>query len=307
MTRPPAPPLGLVDPAAHWPVDALDLDAYLRRVGHRGAVAPDGRTLRALHRAHVAAITFENLDVMLGRGVEVDLPRVQDKLVRAGRGGYCYEHGVLFGAVLQRIGYRVDRLLARTGDPAESPRPRSHLVLRVDDGDQVWLADVGFGSGLLEPLPLVEDAPRRQGRWEYRLRRGLDGAWRLQERTTGDWITLLTFTEEPQYPVDVEVANHNTATSPHSPFTRQRVVVRKDDESVRRLIDREYAWESPGRPTRSRALMDEEYADALADEFALTLSPAEIRALLDSLPAPDAEAPTAPDFELRSPIGGHRA
>ncbi|SCG37459.1 arylamine N-acetyltransferase family protein [Micromonospora humi] len=307
MNRPPTTPLGLVDPAAHWPVDALDLDAYLRRVGHRGPVTPDGATLRALHRAHVAAITFENLDVMLGRGVEVDLPRVQDKLVRAGRGGYCYEHGVLFGAVLQRIGYRVDRLLARTGDPAESPRPRSHLVLRVDDGDRVWLADVGFGSGLLEPLPLVEDEPRRQGRWEYRLRHGLDGAWRLQERTTGDWVSLLTFTEEPQYPVDVEVANHNTATSPHSPFTRQRVVVRKDDESVRRLIDREYAREIPGHPARSRSLTDEEYADALAGEFGLALNPAEIRALLDSLPAPDAGAAVAPDVELRAAAGGRRA
>ncbi|MFI2713351.1 arylamine N-acetyltransferase [Micromonospora sp. NPDC018662] len=307
MTESPAPPLGLVDPAAHWPADDLDLDAYLRRVGHRGAVTPDGRTLRDLHRAHVAAITFENLDVRLGRGVAVDLPRVQDKLVRAGRGGYCYEHGVLFGAVLQRLGYRVDRLLARTGDPAETPRPRSHLVLRVDDGDRAWLADVGFGSGLLEPLPLAEDAPRRQGRWEYRLRRGLDGAWRLQERADRDWSTLLTFTEEPQYPVDVEVANHNTATSPHSPFTRQHIVVRKDDESVRRLIDREYTEERPGQPARARSLTDQEYAAALVDDFGLPLGPTEIGALLALLPPPGTEPPTAPDLELRFPTGGHRA
>ncbi|MFI5837703.1 arylamine N-acetyltransferase [Micromonospora sp. NPDC051300] len=219
MTPPPASPPGPVDLAAHWPVDALDLDAYLRRVGHRGPVTPDGATLRALHRAHVAAIT----------------------------------------------------------------------------------------SGLLEPLPLVEDAPRRQGRWEYRLRRGPDGAWRLRERATDDWVTVQTFTEEPQYPVDVEVANHHTATDPRSPFTRQRVVVRKDDESVRRLIDRAYTWESPGHPTRCRTLTDEEYADALVGEFALTLSEDEIRALVNSLPPPDADAAVAPDLELRSPTGGHRA
>ncbi|MBQ1036762.1 arylamine N-acetyltransferase [Micromonospora sp. C81] len=130
MTLRQASPLGAIGPTTHWLIDALDLDAYLRRVGYRGPTTPDGMTLRNLHRAHIAAITFENLDVMLGRGVEVDLPRVQDKLVHAGRGGYCYEHGVLFGAVLQHLGYRVDRLLARTGDPAEQPRPRSHLVLR---------------------------------------------------------------------------------------------------------------------------------------------------------------------------------
>ncbi|MBY8872481.1 arylamine N-acetyltransferase [Micromonospora sp. PLK6-60] len=305
MTATPAPPLPVPDPARHWTPDALDLDAYLKRVGHRGPVAPDGRTLRELHRAHVAAIPFENLDVLLGRGIAVDLARVQDKLVHAGRGGYCYEHGVLFGAVLQRLGYRVDRLLARTGDPAEQPRPRSHLVLRVDDGDLVWLADVGFGSGLLEPIPLVEGNPRRQGAWHYQLRRGADGGWRLQERTTGAWSTLLTFTEEPQYPVDVEVANHNTATSPQSPFTQRCIVVRKGDATVRRLIGRDYAEERPGAAPRSRSVTDEEYGSLLAGTFGLALDPAELRALLATLPPPGADQPTAPDLELRRPTGDH--
>ncbi|MFI6259353.1 arylamine N-acetyltransferase [Micromonospora zamorensis] len=307
MTLRQASPLGAIGPTTHWLIDALDLDAYLRRVGYRGPTMPDGMTLRNLHRAHIAAITFENLDVILGRGVEVDLPRVQDKLVHAGRGGYCYEHGVLFGAVLEHLGYRVDRLLARTGDPAEQPRPRSHLVLRVDDGDQVWLADVGFGSGLLEPLPLVEGTPQRQGAWEYQLRLGEDGAWRLRERTTDSWTTLLTFTEEPQYPVDVEVANHNTATSPHSPFTQQCIVVRKHDTAIRRLIGRDYSEERPGDLTRTRSLTDEEYGAVLDSEFSLALSPPEIRALIATLPPPDGDRPTAPDLELRPPTGDHDA
>ena len=287
----------------HWNVDALDLDAYLRRIGHRGPVAPDGTTLRRLHRAHVASIAFENLDVMLGRGIDVELSRVQDKLVHAGRGGYCYEHGVLFGAVLQRIGYRVDRLLARTGDPVEKPRPRSHLVLRVDDGEQVWLADVGFGSGLLTPLQLTENDPQQQGAWEYRLRRGADAAWRLQERVTDTWTTILTFTEEPQYPVDIEVANHNTATSPSSPFTQQSIVVGKDDVSVRRLIGREHTEDRPGSGVRARSLTDEEYATTLVAEFGLSLDPTEFRALLATLPPPDGARLPSPDLELRSPTG----
>ncbi|MFV2115938.1 arylamine N-acetyltransferase [Micromonospora sp. LOL_025] len=307
MPLPQAPPLGDVGPTTHWRTDALDLDAYLCRIDHRGPITSDGATLRDLHRAHIAAITFENLDVMLGRGVEVDLPRVQDKLVHAGRGGYCYEHNVLFGAVLQQLGYRVDRLLARTGDPAEQPRPRSHLVLRVDDGDQVWLADVGFGSGLLEPLPLIEGDPQRQGAWKYQLQRGADGAWRLRERATDTWTTLLTFTEEPQYPVDVEVANHNTATSPHSPFTQQCIVVRKDDIAIRRLIGRDYSKESPGIATRTRSLTDEEFGAVLNAEFGLALSPPEIRALVATLSPPGEDRPVIPDPELRPPTGNHDA
>jgi N-hydroxyarylamine O-acetyltransferase len=78
-----------------------------------------------LHRAHLAAIPFENLDVVLGPRVSVELDRIQDKLVRGRRGGYCYERNLLFAAVLQRLGYPVQRLLARVGDDPVRPRPRT--------------------------------------------------------------------------------------------------------------------------------------------------------------------------------------
>jgi len=47
----------------------------------------------ALHRAYVPAIPFGNLDVILGRGISVELDDIQAKLVQRKRGGYCYEHG----------------------------------------------------------------------------------------------------------------------------------------------------------------------------------------------------------------------
>lgn len=137
-----------------WNVGALDLSAYLDRISYHGPAAPAAAALAALHRAHVAAIPFENLDVILGRGVSVELPDIQAKLIHARRGGYCYEHGLLFAAVLQRLGYPVARLLARVGEDLVRPRPRTHLAVAVTVGDTRWLADVGFGSGLQEPIPL---------------------------------------------------------------------------------------------------------------------------------------------------------
>src|SRR5579862_6589879 len=101
-----------------WSVATLDLDAYLERIGYAGPAGklePSGKTLGALHRAHLAAIPFENLDIMLGRGVKVDLESIAAKLVHARRGGYCFEHGQLFGAALERLGFEVERLLARVG------------------------------------------------------------------------------------------------------------------------------------------------------------------------------------------------
>ncbi len=276
--------------AAHWDSSRLDLDAYLRRVGHDGPLAADLATLTALHRAHLAAIPFENLDVILGRGVSVDLPDVAAKLVDRRRGGYCYEHATLFGAALERVGFEVDRILARTGDPLEHPRPRSHAVLLVTSpttGER-WLADVGFGSGLLAPLALVADGPHTQGAWTYELVRGAsarDGAWRLRELQADGWATILTFTEEPMYPVDVEIANTNTATSPTSPFTQRPVLVLKDEARVRRLAGREHSIEGPGLETAREEYTDAQVAALLREVFGDALSAEDVDAVVASLPA----------------------
>ena len=189
-----------------WTTDQLDLHAYLNRIGHTGPLTADATTLAALHRAHVVmAIPFENLDVILGRGISVALPDVQRKLVEARRGGYCYEHGLLFAAVATRLGFTAQRLLARVGD-LERPRPRTHLVtLLTDPSGEAWLADPGFGSGLLTPLPLRADAEATQGAWTYRLRRLDDGRWQLQEAAAGEaWQPLYAFEIAVHHAVDVE-------------------------------------------------------------------------------------------------------
>jgi DNA-binding LacI/PurR family transcriptional regulator/arylamine N-acetyltransferase len=275
---------------SEWHTDRLDLDAYLRRVGYSGPLEANGQTLAALHRAHVGAIAFENLDIILGRGISVDLEDVQAKLVDRRRGGYCYEHGTLFGAVAERLGFQVDRLLARTGDPAEHPRPRSHLVLRVATPGETWLADVGFGSGLLAPLPLAETGPHRQGAWEYELRQGSGSAWRLRQSDGQSWTTILTFTEEPQHFVDIDGANYNTSTNPNSPFVQRPIVVRKDAASVRQLLGREYSIERPGQPAERRRLTDAEFAELLRSDFGPVLTEAEVSALVAALPVEITEA-----------------
>jgi N-hydroxyarylamine O-acetyltransferase len=90
-----------------WNSDELDLDAYLDRTGYRGPLDPNAATLRGLHRCHVETIPFENLEIMLGRPVDLDLGSLQAKLVTQRRGGYCYEHNLLFAAVLERLGYAI--------------------------------------------------------------------------------------------------------------------------------------------------------------------------------------------------------
>jgi N-hydroxyarylamine O-acetyltransferase len=254
---------------SEWEVERLDLAAYLDRIG-----TTETATLAELHRAHLAAIPFENLDIRLGRGIAVDIDSIQTKLVAARRGGYCYEHGLLFAAALERLGYPLQRLLARVGGYTEAPRGRTHMALLVDAGGRRWLADVGFGSGLLEPLPFETGGEHRQGGWTFRLRPAGPG-YELQELRPDGWITRYGFAEERQYPADVVVANHFTSTFPRSPFVTRAVVVRKDERSLTELIDRTLTVTRPDFTTTVREV---EPAEVLP-ELGLQLSPDELRGL----------------------------
>jgi N-hydroxyarylamine O-acetyltransferase len=258
--------------ADEWQAGHLDLSAYLSRVGYDADLAPTGHTLAALHRAHVAAIPFENADIMLGRGVAVDLPAIQDKLVRRRRGGYCFEHGQLLAAALETLGYRVDRLLARVGGPRDA---RTHLVLKVQAGGRSWLADTGFGTGLLEPLPFGDTQAHTQYGWTYRLLDNGQQSWRLQEHKDDRWTTLYWFDDQPQHHADVLVANHFTSTYPGSSFVRQLVVIRKDTAGLRRLTGRRLSITHRGRASDERYLDDSDFASTLTGTFGLQLSAAE--------------------------------
>jgi N-hydroxyarylamine O-acetyltransferase len=210
--------------ASVWEVERLDVDAYLSRIGYHGPLEPTAEILAELHRAHAESIPFENLGVVLGHGISLDIGDIQDKLIRSRRGGYCYEHNLLFSALLERFGFEVTRLVARVNP--DRPGPRTHMTLNVTIGGRVWLADVGFGAALLEPIPLVDGAESRQGEWTNGVRRDADGLWRLRTRDDDAWNDLYAFTGEPQHPNDYRVYNHFTSTHPASPFVGQLVAIR---------------------------------------------------------------------------------
>lgn len=83
--------------------DTIDIDAYFKRIGYSGSREATAGTLHALHLAHVTSIPFENLDILLGRPIRLDIPSLQQKLVTGRRGGYCFEQNMFFAAVLEGV------------------------------------------------------------------------------------------------------------------------------------------------------------------------------------------------------------
>ena len=56
------------------------LTSYLTRIGYTGPIEPTLDVLCAVHRAHLLTISYENLDIHLGRPVTLDLPTIFDKI-----------------------------------------------------------------------------------------------------------------------------------------------------------------------------------------------------------------------------------
>jgi N-hydroxyarylamine O-acetyltransferase len=251
----------------------LDLSAYAARVDYGGEFLPTIEVLDALHLAHATHIPFENLDVLAGRPVRLDIESLWRKLVSGGRGGYCFEHNSLFAAVLEAAGFRVRRLAARVRMGAAGIRARSHMLLAVEAGGGQWLADVGFGAdGLLLPVPFRMDIASPQFAWKYRLVQ--EGAsFVLQSWRQEGWTDLYAFGLEEQHPIDFEVANYYTSTYPES-FFRKALLAQLPGPDLRlMLFNRKLIERTAEGATETPVIGDEALRQVLATRFGLTVPP----------------------------------
>lgn len=208
----------------------FDLDGYLERVGLRGRPS-----IHQVHRAHVSAIPFENLDPRRGIPVSLDEEALIGKLIEARRGGYCFEQNLVLKAGFEALGAEVDPLLARVrrGSSQGLVRPRTHLLLRVTTDRGVWHADVGFGVGsLLEPIPFGPGPVHELSGWRWRVVE--DGPeFVLQEWEDDAWVDLYGFVPEPVPLVDIATSNWYTCTHPRSPFVTGLIVATHRDDGTR--------------------------------------------------------------------------
>jgi N-hydroxyarylamine O-acetyltransferase len=263
-----------------WAPEQLDVAAYLRRIGldRDEPLKPDEDTLARLQAAHQAAIPFENADIVLGRGIDLDLDAIQRKLVTARRGGYCHEHNLLFAAVLEDIGFSVTRLTARVrAGGGATLRPRTHMTLVVRLDDTEFLTDVGFGANApAEPIPLRPGIEVDQGAWSYRLVEGPPDGWILSTYEANRWTDLYSFGLEPAHPVDYVVATHYTSTHPNSPFSKVlRVALDRMVLGGRRL------HELRPEGLRPRGILDDDaFVNALTHTFRLHLTEPDIAELV---------------------------
>lgn len=250
----------------------LDLDAYFERIGWDGATHPCFDTLASLVRAHMAAVPFENLNVLLGWPVRLDLEGLQAKLVGARRGGYCFEQATLFAAVLERLGFRPVRHSARvTMMTPRSEATRSHMFLTVPLHEGRFVVDVGFGSlAPTFPVPLLDGEHSRVEETTHWMTRDGD-FWVLRAKSADKIVNGWVSTLEQDFPIDFEMANHYIATHPASPFVN-RILMRAITRDGRvTIMNRDVTIWRGNMPHASQLANRTELRALLAEHFGFDL------------------------------------
>lgn len=254
----------------------MDLGRYLARIGYRGSLRPTVETLRALHRAHLATVPYENLDIQLGDPPPLVPEAVCDKIVRRRRGGYCYELNLAFAQLITAIGLDVAYTMAAVGRRDE-PEPAwgNHLALVVRLDGQRWLADVGVGDGFLEPLPLRAGI-HRQGPFRYVLEPG-DHWWVGHHQwgaIEGYWLS-----DDPRDYTDFVPYHLHQATSPESPFVRTLLVQQPRREHTITLRAATLTIAGPAGKRTVHLASHDEFVAVLREEFGLPVADLDTRRL----------------------------
>lgn len=268
--------MSTVDP---WNIAALDLEGYLTRVGVPRR-PPSRGALDQLHESHIQTFTFDNIDVLLDQHPGVELPAISDKFVGRGRGGYCFEHSVLFAAAVERLGYRVHRRLGRVGDPTQSAR--DHMVVEVVLDDERLLADPGFGMSLPRPIALTHGAQVDHRGRLYRMQRiRAEGgvSWELQRQRGTEWERMHTTDELTVHPVDVTMGHQYTST--HSAFRSQLMLSLFGEDGTHTTVTHNaVTLRRPESETEHRPLEADEL-DQWLDRLRVPLTPRERQRLHD--------------------------
>lgn len=252
----------------------IDLDAYFQRIQYTGSRTPTLETLHALAAAHVQAIPFENIDVLLGAPIDLEPVALEHKLVHARRGGYCFEQNGLMLAVLQTMGYRAQPISARVRyqRPREFTPPRTHLFVRVELTES-WLVDVGIGAmSVTSALRLADEGEQATPHEPRRLLRE-NGRIYHQAKLGAEWVDVNEFTLEEMPMIDRVVGNWFTSMHPQSHFRNRLLVARAAPDGGRiALLDRELSIrDRRGHANRRTIATQDELLDVLREHFAIDL------------------------------------
>lgn len=250
----------------------FNVEEYLNRIGYKGPLEVSAKTLWDLHVGHVTHIPFENLNPLQGKPVLLNRDDLFEKIVRRNRGGYCFEMNGLFSHVLKELRFNVTDVFARVYRPDFGFSGRAHQVLIVDVEGQRWMADVGFGgNGPIAPVKILEGEDQEQYGRYYRMKSHPVHEHVLEFKVEEGYETVYSFTSEPCYPMDYDIASYFTSTHPESVFCNVLMCTKPTKAGRVSIFDRNLKIIEDGKITETTLESDAQINQALEMHYGITM------------------------------------
>ena len=216
------------------------LQACLARIGFEGEVSLTKECLDDLIFSCQTHVPYDNLDVFdYGREVRIDGESLYNKIVVAGRGGYCFELNGFFYRILKGLGFDVAPCFCRIMFGADKPEENfiDHRASIVTIEGQRFFCDVGTGA----PMPLAA-LSMEEGVWtntrgmEFCIRQSKERGWYELIRKVGEYPDGspigkrdLYFLDAAVQEMDFEIPNFYVQTKADAlPHVRRMVSVKTE-------------------------------------------------------------------------------
>lgn len=204
--------------------------SYLAFLGFDHVPDPSLDTLKALHRAHIYTVPFENYSMGARMKPPATLPELHHAVTVENRGGICFETARLMGAAMTTIGFDHRPVLASVAGAAATPA--THQLFLVNLGDSEWIFDIGYGAqGPRGVLPLRDGAVSAHGVLSTSVTLSPQGAadtWTVSvmEHAVGEqtWRAIYSFTPDSATHATIDTAHRYTAHAPTSLLRIHKVI-----------------------------------------------------------------------------------
>ena len=248
----------------------MNVKRILERIEYQGSTATHLDTVAALQRQFMHKVPFENLDLHLGRTIQLDSESVFEKVVTRGRGGFCFEVNEVFLQLLLGLGFaatRVASTVLKNGGDAGTPHPFDHETVIVSVDGRQWLADVGFGHAPFAPLPLDNELPQQGEAGTFRLQND-NNHYRLEwEHQPGRWQALHRVDPTPRKWQEFASRCAYLQTAHDSNFTFKRLCTMATERGRVTLSGNRLTLNG-----QNEEFVDEaDYQRVLKEQFAITL------------------------------------
>jgi len=202
------------------------LSSYFKKL-NISPTKPSLELVQTLQKRHLETFSFNNIAVLLGKDISLELEDILEKIVTKNLGGYCFEHNSLMYEVLQALGFKVRILIAKVLNNEEKDMPRTHRVTLLEWEDKHYLVDVGFGAVCPQTILNIHQKEEQNG---YRVVALANGHYQLELLKDDGSFVLYRFDLAHYGQADCTMGNFYSSKHPNAVFVNNFVIALRKKE-----------------------------------------------------------------------------